>query len=406
MTAETQACSMLSQTLWRKLLAIVLLFVFSGLVIFFSLLHYYWPNIGWNSKALTLSWKGEAMSLTMNPVTTPTAHSFKDQGQLTIGSLTETGTALVSLPTPVFQAEDYPVVQWSILNSNAKPGAKVEFWWYMANDNSVFSRQLEWTGNAIAPLRMAEYPHWRGQIKGLALMVDTPLDAPLIIEGVKLESLLPFEIAWRKWFIERNWQSHSINRVGRNSPQQWLVPLPFIATVLGLTVLGYRLLVWRKFLAPDSRILWVLLFLAWFALDLRWQCELWQKLAATQQRFAGKSGLEKHLSAEDAGLFGLMQQFRAKLPSNPLRIFIFDDEFFMRTRAAYYLYPLNVMSNLDLLTVKPTIFKSGDFIIIIQIKNNKAWFDQGQQLLKWGAGRQLSAELLLLIDNYALIKVR
>lgn len=233
-------------------------------------------------------------------------------------------------------------------------------------------------------------------------MVRAPLDAPLVIEAVKLEPYSPLGIVWREWFGAEVWLGTSIHFMGGNEPRQWLAPLPFVAAALGLAMLGYGLLVRRKILVPDIRILWALVFIAWFALDMRWQLDLWHKLGLTQQRYAGKSWEEKHLAAEDGRLFDLMQHIRAKLSSDLSRVFLFADDEYIRGRGAYHLYSFNVLNGRDLISAGQ--FKSGDFIIIMG--KDEVEFDPGQQILKWGTGQQLSAELLLIAENNVLLKVR
>ncbi|MHB9100671.1 MAG: hypothetical protein ACYC2E_04070 [Sulfuricella sp.] len=392
MSTETASFSTpLIQPPRGKWLVAVLLFVLSFLILFFASLQYYWPGKWWESHE-ALGWKGEALTLVKG-------QGHGSQGRLTIDALTEPGVALASLSPPGFRAEDYPVVRWSI--SGAKPGAKVEFMWRTAeNPSRVFARQLEWAGNSVAPLHMAGDANWRGQVMGLALMVRAPLEAPLVIEEVKLDP--PLEIVGREWFGAEAWQGTSINFVGEIDVRQWLAPLPFVVAALVLALLGYGLLVWRKILVPDIRVVWVLVFLAWFSLDMRWQLDLWHKLGLTQQRYAGKSWEEKHLAAEDGRLFGLMQQIKAKLPSTPARIFLFSDDAYLGGRGAYHLYPFNVLNGRDLLSAGQ--FKSGDFIIILG--KDDVGFDPAHHLLTWAPQQQLAADLLLLAANNVLLRVR
>jgi hypothetical protein len=343
-----------------------------------------------------MGWKGEALTLVKGK-----GHIVR--GRLMVDGLAESGVALASLSPPAFQAENYPAVRWSILNSNARPGTKVEFLWRtVENPNRVFARQLEWKGNSIAPLRMEGDTNWSGQVVGVALMVHAPMEAPLVIDAVEFEPFSPLGTVWREWFGTEQWLGTSINFVGGDIERQWFAPLPFVAASLVLALLGYGMLGWRKILAPDFRVVWVLVFLAWFVLDMRWQLDLWHKLGLTQQRYAGKSWEEKHLAAEDGHLFDLMQQVRTKLPPTQPRVFLFADDDYTQGRATYHLYPFNVLKSRDMLLAEQ--FKSGDFIIILG--KDEVEFDPAQQLLKWGAAQQLNAELLLLAENNVLLRVR
>ncbi len=368
-----------------------LLFAFILFILFFVSLQYGWPGKWWGSVS-TLKWQGDALTLKKG-------RGNNIQGGLVIDGLAEPGVALAALSPPAFQAENYPAVHWYV--SSAKPGAKVEFLWRTAETpNRIFARELEWTGNAVAPLHMAGDVNWRGQVMELILMVHAPMNAPLVIEAVKAEP--PLGIVGREWFGTEPWLGTSINFVGGNEPRQWLAPLPLIAVALALAILGYWLLIWRKALVFDPEMIWVLVFTAWFALDMRWQLDLWHKLGLTQQRYAGKSWEEKHLAAEDGPLFGLMQQIKKMLPSTASRVFVIADDEYMRYRSAYHLYPFNVFATDNLLPVG--YFKSGDFIIILG--KDEVEFDTARHLLKWGADQRLAADLLLVAENNVLLKVR
>ena len=374
-----------------KWLAAVLLLAFSFLILFFASLQYYWPGKWWGSTS-TLTWKGEALTLAKG-------HGYSVQGELRIDGLAESGVAIATLSPSAFRAGNYPAVHWSV--SSARPDTKVEFLWRTSeNPDRVFARELEWLGNSTVPLYMADDINWRGQVTELALMVHAPLNAPLTIKAVKAEP--PLGIVWREWFGAEPWLGTSINFVGGNESRQWLAPLPFIAIALVLAMLGYCLLAWRKTLVFDLRMIWALVFIAWFTLDMRWQLDLWHKLGLTQQRYAGKSWEAKHLAAEDGTLFGLMQQIKAMLPPTQPRVFLFADDEYIRGRGAYHLYPFNVLNGRDLLPAGQ--FKSGDFIVILG--KDEVEFDTAKNLLKWGAGQQLSADLLLLAENNVLLKVR
>lgn len=392
MSAETESLSTTSvQPPRGKWQVTALLFAFSLLILFFASLQYHWPGIWWNG-ASALTWKGEALTLTKG-------RGSRIQNELRIDGLDQPGIALVTLSPSAFRAEDYPNVRWSV--SSTMPDTKMEFLWRTSeNPNRVFARELEWIENSAAPLHMASDANWRGQVMELMLVVHAPLNAPLTIKAVKVEP--PLGIVWREWFGAEPWLGTSINFVGGNEFRQWLAPLPFIAMSLGLSMLGYGVLVWRKILAHDIRMVWVLVFLAWFTLDMRWQLDLLQKLGLTQQRYAGKSWQEKHLAADDGRLFDLMQQVRAKLPPTHARVFLLADDEYLRVRGAYHLYPFNVLAGRDLLPAEN--FKPGDFIVILG--KDEVEFDASRQLLKWGAGQELSTELLLLVTNNVLLKVR
>ena len=367
------------------------LFALCFLILFVASLQYSWPGKWWGS-ASTLTWNGEALTLAQG-------RGYSIQGELRIDGLAESGMAVAVLSPPPFRAEDYPAVRWSV--SSAKPGAKLEFMWRTSeNPGKVFAHKLAWLGKSATPLLLTDDPNWRGQIMELMLTAQAPLDTPLSIKSVNVEP--PLCIVWREWFGAEPWLGTSIHFMGGNESRHWLKPLPFVAATLALALLGCAVLAWRKILAFDLRIAAALVFMAWFALDMRWQVDLWHKLGLTQQRYAGKSWEEKHLAAEDGPLFYFMQQIRAKLPPGQHRVFLFADDEYIRGRGAYHLYPFNVLGGRDLLPSGQ--FKPGDFIVILG--KDEVKFDTAQRLLKWGKDQQLGAELVLLAENNVLLRVR
>lgn len=392
MTKEIESISIPSSPPGQKWVGLLLIFILASAFLFVVLMQYYWPGRWWNSTE-AMRWKGDALTLVKG-------HGHVEGGGLTIDGLSGQGVALVSLSPYAFPAKNYPMVRWSI--SAPDRGTRVEFLWRTTeNPGRVFAQPLAWENGTFLPLKLDGDANWHGQIAGLALMVRAPLDAPLKIDGISVEPVVPLSIVRHEWFGIEGWDGTSINFTGGGDIRQWLAPLPFMAGALVLALLVYGLLVWRKVLVVDARMLWGLIFFSWFALDMRWQFDLWQKLGLTQQRYAGKSWEEKHLAAEDGRLFDLMQQVRAKLPSTSARVFLFADKEYLYGRGAYHLYPFNVLGGPNLLAANQ--FKTGDFIVILG--KDEVEYDPAQKQLKWG-GQQLGADLLLLAENNVMLRVQ
>lgn len=375
--------------------ASVLLFAFSALLLFFLFLQIFWPK-GWWDAPQPLSWHGSAFSLVKG-------QGDVGQGKLTIKSLAPPGIAVASLSPHAFPAKDFSLARWSLAGVNEK--ARMEFAWTSSESpGRTFALPLEWANGEVIPLKLDKDQHWRGQITGVALLVREPMGTPVTIHGIKLGSEKPFDIIFSEWFGARPWFQTSAHFVEGNEIQHWLPPLAFVVAVLGISFTGYGILVWRKKLVFDIRVIWLLFFLSWLALDMRWQLDLWQKLGLSQQRFAGKSWEEKHSVFEhgNVDLFSLMQQVKAKLPPTSARVFLFADGEYLRGRGAYHLYPLNVFNASDLLPASQ--FKPGDAIVILG--KDEVGYDPASKLLTWGAQQRLEADLLLFEQNNVLLRVR
>ena len=370
-----------------------LCFAVCTLILFFAALQWQWPGAWWKG--------GEAIVRSGDSLTLVKGRGVVTEGGLVIEALAGSDVALATLATPGFRADAYPTVRWSI--AGGEPGARLEFLWRSSdNPGRVFARQIEWTGGGAAPLLMTGDANWRGEISGLALLLQPPLAASVRIEGVRLEPFSPLRAVWREWFGTEQWLGTSMHFMGGNAPRQWLAPLPFVAAALGLALLVYGLVVWRRRLGLDPAVFGLLFVLAWFALDLRWQIDLWHKLGLTHARYAGKTWQEKHLAADDGRLFDLMLQVRAKLPSAASRVYLFADDEYIRGRGAYHLYPFNIRNARDLPPAAQ--FHSGDFVVILG--KDEVGYDPVSTLLTWAPKQSLKADLLLLVDSNVLLRVR
>ncbi|RFC36375.1 MAG: hypothetical protein DID90_2727553971 [Candidatus Nitrotoga sp. LAW] len=380
--------------LHQEWLAVPLLFFASALILSLVYLQHSWTG-KWMGGTKPLNWNGAA--LTMNK-----GQGYSDQGKLVIKTLTGQGIAVASLSPPAFQAENYSTVLWAV--SGATPSVEMEFLWRTA-DNRVFVRPLVWTANTLEPLEIAEDENWHGQIIDLAIIVKGTLAAPILVSGVSLESAslpeaLPNMV--KKWFALDRWQGTSINFVDGDAINKSVPPVLAIAAIILLALALSLILAIAKIMPLNVAMVWGMVFLGWFILDVRWQTNLFQQLELTHQQFSGKTWEGKHLAAEDGALFDFMRKVNAKLPPASSRILYFSDDAYSRGKGAYHLYPHNVLARNDL---PPALqIKTGDYIALFVKKNVK--YDRSHQSLMWGDGQSLKVDLLFLSEGNALFKVR
>lgn len=372
-----------------------LLLLASGVLLLLAYLQYNWPG-NWISSPEPMSWNGEALKLTKG-------QGFGRDSSLTIESLAEQGVAIASLTPKTFSAKDYPLVSWRI--REVQPGTQVFFLWRTTeNPNRVFNRALVSSKGGVVPLEMVGDENWQGQVMGLALMVKGQLDAPLTIDGVSLKPVsarAALATTLARWFATEGWQATSINFLDGDAREQELPLLPAVAILILLALISYLVLAKFKFVQWNAAVFGCIVFLGWFALDARWQWNLFQQLAMTQHQFAGKSWEEKHLAAEDGALFEFMRQVKAKLPAGPTRVLYFSDDAYLRGKGAYYLYPHNVMTSGD--AAGATQLKSGDYIVLLGKKGVR--YDPATQMLAWDGIQPIRADLLMSAAGDLLLKV-
>jgi hypothetical protein len=379
----------------REWLAVSLLFFASTLILSLVYLHYNWPG-KWISSTKPLRWNGAALTLNKG-------QGYSDQGKLIMKELADQGIAVASLSPPVFQAKNYSTIIWSV--SGATPSVEMEFLWRTA-ENRVFVRPLVWAANILEPLEIAEDENWRGQIIDLAIIVKGTLATPIIVNGVSLESAslpgaLPNMV--KKWFAFDQWQGTSINFVDEDAIDKNVPPVLAVAVIILLALALNLILAIAKIIPLNIAMVGGMVLLGWFILDIRWQANLFQQLELTHQQFSGKTWEDKHLAAKDGTLFDFMRKVKAKLPPPATaRILYFSDDAYSRGKGAYHLYPHNVLVR-NVLPPASQI-KTGDYIALFEKKGVK--YDRSHQLLIWGDGQSLKADLLFLSEGNALFKVR
>jgi hypothetical protein len=206
----------------------------------------------------------------------------------------------------------------------------------------------------------------------------------------------------KKWFALDRWQATSINFVDGDAIEKKVSPVLVIAAIILLALALNLILAIAKIMPLNVAMVWGMVLLGWFILDIRWQANLFQQLDLTHQQFAGKTWEDKHLADEDAALFNFMRKVKSTLPPANGRILYFSDDAYSRGKGAYHLYPQNVLARNDLPSASK--IKTGDYIALFAKKGVQ--YDRPHQLLIWGDGQSLKVDLLFLAEGNALFKVR
>jgi hypothetical protein len=267
-----------------------------------------------------------------------------------------------------------------------------------------------WMG---AWLDLSAQPHWTGTVANLGLALAGEPGKMVRIDKVSLlPDSLGSQFTWllASWASHAPWSQRSINfykgeaghppfetvtvyRGGENQVSQALrvpIVLAFIAGSLATYVSLVRM--WRSRVAFDWRVAGALFLIAWLALDVPWQWQLWNQLGDTRAAFAGKSAHEKALVAEDAAIYRLIEQIEPLLGGPPARVFIASPQEYLGLRAAYRLYPHNPYWARNRRHELPLAAElgSGDFVLALQSKELRFVAESGQ--LHWSEAQQVPVE--------------
>jgi len=234
---------------------------------------------------------------------------------------------------------------------------------------------------------------WSGDVTLLALGVKGPMERPWMLRSVSLQPITTGSVIGdivRGWRAFERWDGRSINVLfgGRDEQRAWFPPLAFAASAiaaLAVVVVARR----RRVRVGPAPII-VAFLIGWLALDVRWQLNLVEQARSTVAEFGGKTWEQKHASMEDADLFRFVQAARARLPADPVRIFVNSDLEYFRRRAGFHLYPHNVLAYS---WAEPSQLRPGEYLLLYQKADVR--FDTAQEELLWANGRRLDAKPLL-----------
>jgi hypothetical protein len=317
------------------------------------------------------------------------------------------GSVLITVETD-FRSSDYGAVAW--IASNVADGADVRLVWRSdyapAKLNSL---PIGVISGRLLPVTLAKDPNWVGRIRGLALAINGPMPQPVRIAGVLAKPMGAVDVAGDRlgeWLAFERLSGMSIDSIAGGAEVQEL-PLPvLLAAGAGLAALAW--FGWARQRARASMlpsVLAVLFVAAWLLQDARWTWNLVRQTRVTANAYAGLDWRERHLAAEDAPLFRFIENVRAKLPTEPVRIFMNADAHYFRDRGAYHLYPHNVyFEPYRNLIPQSSRLQPGDYFVAYQRRGVQ--FDAGAQRLRWDGGEPVAAELLLTAPGGALFRIR
>ena len=157
-------------------------------------------------------------------------------------------------------------------------------------------------------------------------------------------------------------------------------------------------------MAALPAVLAALFVAAWAVLDAGWTWQLARQVAATRAQFGGKDTHERLAAADDGALFAFVERARAKMPPPPARVFVVADAAYFRGRAAYHLYPHNVLFDPFADTLPPaSALRAGDFLLAFHRRGVQ--FNPDEKKLRLGDGDPVPAEPVLVEPGAALFRI-
>jgi hypothetical protein len=313
----------------------------------------------WAEAASPLVWQGSDLRMLLG-------HGVATGMDLRIEGLGEGGQAAARTGDLSIRAGDYPYLVMDL--AGRQPKEKLLVVWSFRGQTGT-TPALAVPRGTSAWVRLADDSRWHGEVTALGVAVQGTLHQPLLIERLTLEPRTPgnaLRDLWAGWTGFQAWSGRSINFIVGGSPSAPLRAVPATTAAVGLALLMYLVFIGIGRARWDLRIAAALFLLGWFALDGRWQWDLWRQLTLTEHQFAGKTWVDKRLAGEDGELFALMERIKQALPSERERIFLIVDDgeplaHYLRAHAGYYLLPNNVYANARVADAKG--LQAGDYLL-------------------------------------------
>jgi len=354
----------------------------------------------WFPREALRTWTATQLSLTRG-------FGILEGSEIVLTGVDASGTAVISLETQ-FRSSDYRAIAWDATQVPEQANLRV-LWRTDYAPGKLNSAPIVVASGRLLPVTLARDPNWVGRISGIALLVQGPFPGPLRVRGVAAKPMSAFEVAGdrlREWLRFEPFTGTSMDNIAGGDDVQEL-PLPVLLTlgVLVAASIAFGLSRARKSIATLPAMLAAIFVTAWLVQDARWFANLARQTRATGERYAGLDWRQQHLVAEDGALFAFIEKVRAALPLAPARVFVVADAHYFRDRAAYHLYPHNVLFDPyantmpDVARVRP-----GDFIVVYQRRGVQ--YDPGGARLRWDAGPPISAELVVSDAGSALFRIR
>jgi hypothetical protein len=299
------------------------------------------------------------------------------------------------------------VIAWS--GSGFPEDADVRFLWRTDYAPSKLnSVPVTISAGHLTPVVMAKNPDWVGRVTGIALAVRGPLAQPVRVSGLIAKpggALGQVADRLREWLAFEGWSGTSINTITGGADVQEL-PLPTLLVIaLLVAAAAWFAFAWRGGrLAAFPAALAVLFLAAWIVLDVQWTWNLARQVSVTRAQYGGKDWRERHVAAEDGPLFQFVEKARARLPASPARVFVVADAAYFRGRAAYYLYPHNVLFD-PFRNSLPTAasLRSGDFVVVYQRRG--VAYNPDEKKLRLEGDETVSAEAVLVEPGAAMFRI-
>ncbi|MEO7063536.1 MAG: hypothetical protein ABI082_07185 [Dokdonella sp.] len=262
-------------------------------------------------------------------------------------------SALQSLAPEGLQAADFSILRYRFKNFPRTLELSLVFRTEQ-EPNDVQSVALPWPGAGVSSFEVSRIAGWRGTIIELgfaefatAQNVPPALGfRPFDVVGIKLSSP-----SWRgdlatlatNWFGAWPWSQRSVHSLGREGEAPRAHSVVLAAAAAAVIAIAWAIVLLR---VRGRRLLMVSLAcaaLAWFALDMRWQAGLVQRLLATRTLYAGTTWEQRARTVGDSDIQQAADDMKSRFlgDTGPARVLVESSSRYQSLRLIWHLLPMN-----------------------------------------------------------------
>ncbi|MFT4518884.1 MAG: hypothetical protein ACI9JM_001273 [Halioglobus sp.] len=321
--------------------------------------------------------------------------------------LTKTGMAGLNLLIAPFNSEDYSFIHLWVEQSDVDLKAVI-VWTTEETGTEKFNYSLESKSRDSLWLATAELAGWQGNITTLSLVfIGNEGDTAAVRDFSVFPSSLEYQLKsiYSDWAGFVPWSRAAMNTYTGVTRVSTFYPVPVIATWFVFSVIAYGLLLLlRKKLQFEFRVIALIFLACWIALDLPWQKRLLDQVADSQRQFSDKSTHEKLTIGPDAKLYNFATEVKRHLESPSSRIFVSTSDAYIGLRTAYYLYPYNTLYSFHGMELPYTsLLRSGDYVALL--KPSETRFLPRRKRLETDRKEHLSVETIYSDGSGTLLRI-
>ena len=320
-------------------------------------------------------------------------------------------SAFVQLDTGGIDAGDYAFLHLAVENPPEDLTTAVSLN-FQGNWKTVQDHTLQNRSPTSLWLALHELEGWTGTIDSVMLFFTGESGETVRIKDFALYPATPMRqlrAIYSDLAGNAPWQRADMNTHTGVSKESSFYPVPLAVSLLLLSTFAYGALVLllRRRLQFNWKVVGLIFLACWISLDLVWQNRLLYQAEHSRRLFAGKDSPEKLAVGPDSELYQFISAAKAHIQPEDARVFVATSDIYQGMRGAYYLYPFNAFWRLEPPEIPHDPYlRAGDYFVLIHPSETKFYPGRGEGKLLGPQNRPHLAERLYADNTGTLVRLK